>query len=84
MRENGKAFLRLKQESGEGGSMAGGQIPISEGETHEVSIDAAGAKGDGIAHVEGFVVFVAGAKIGEKCKVKITKVARTYAMAEKV
>lgn len=61
-----------------------GVIPVAEGETHEVSIDAAGAKGDGIAHVEGFVVFVSGARVGEKCRVKITKVARTYAMATKI
>lgn len=58
--------------------------PIAEGQEIEVTIDAKGGRGDGIAHVEGFVVFVAGAEVGEKCKVRVTKVARTYAMAQKV
>jgi len=61
-----------------------GVIPVAEGETHELTIDAQGAKGDGIAHVEGFVIFVSGARMGEKCKVKIGKVARTYAMGTKI
>lgn len=59
-------------------------IPVAEGEVHEVTIDAQGGRGDGIAHVEGFVIFVAGAKVGEKCRVKIGKVSRTYANGQKV
>ncbi len=48
--------------------------PISEGETHEVSIKSVGEKGDGIARINGFVVFVSGTKKGDYVKVKITKV----------
>jgi predicted RNA-binding protein with TRAM domain len=56
--------------------------PVEEGKIYEVTIDAQGAKGDGIAHIEGFVVFVAGAKVGEKVKVKITSVKRTFAVGQ--
>lgn len=58
--------------------------PVEEGKEYEVSIDAKGAKGDGIAHVEGFVIFVAGGNVGEKVRVRITAVKRTFAIGEKV
>jgi len=58
--------------------------PVEEGKIYEVTIDAQGAKGDGIAHVEGFVVFVAGGKAGKQVRVKITAVKRTFALAEMV
>ncbi|MFA6214282.1 MAG: TRAM domain-containing protein [Candidatus Micrarchaeia archaeon] len=58
--------------------------PVEEGKVYEVSIGAKGAKGDGIAHVDGFVVFVAGGAVGEKARVKITSVKRTFAIGEKI
>ena len=58
--------------------------PVEEGKVYELAIDAKGAKGDGIAHMEGFVVFVAGGIVGEKAKVKITAVKRTFALGEKI
>lgn len=58
--------------------------PVEEGREYEVTIDAKGAKGDGIAHVEGFVVFVSGGNVGETVKVRITSVKRTFALGEKV
>ncbi|MEK6900900.1 MAG: TRAM domain-containing protein, partial [Nanoarchaeota archaeon] len=38
--------------------------PVQVGETYTVSIDAVGGKGDGIAKVKGFVVFVPGVQKG--------------------
>lgn len=58
--------------------------PVEEGKEYEVTIDAMGRKGDGVAHLQGFVIIVAGAKIGEKLKVKITSVKRTFGIAEVV
>ena len=57
--------------------------PVEEGKDYVLTIDAKGAKGDGIAHVEGFVIFVANANVGEKIKVRITSVKRTFAIGEK-
>jgi predicted RNA-binding protein with TRAM domain len=56
--------------------------PVEEGRQYEVTIDAEGSKGDGIAHIDGFVVFVNGAKSGAKHKIKITAVRRTFAVGE--
>lgn len=58
--------------------------PVKVGETYDVEIKETGSKGDGIARVKNFVVFVANAKKGDKCKIKITEVARRFAIGEKV
>jgi len=58
--------------------------PVEEGKEYDVTIDAKGAKGDGIAHVDGFVIFVPNASAGEKVRVKITVVKRTFAIGEKI
>ncbi len=67
-----------------GGIMDGIGRPVEEGREYEVTIDAKGAKGDGIAHVEGFVIFIPNVDVGEKIKVKITMVKRTFAIGERV
>jgi len=54
--------------------MNGEQIaPVKEGETYDVSINAVGEKGDGIAKVKGFVLFVPGVKKGDYVKLKSLK-----------
>lgn len=58
--------------------------PVNVGDEVEVTIESSGRQGDGIAKVNGFVVFVKGAGKGENCKIKITEVKRTFATGEKV
>src|SRR3989344_7708005 len=58
------------------------QAPVKVGEIHEVSIESVGEKGDGIARVKGFVVFVPGVKKGDYVKVRITKVLAKVGFAE--
>ncbi len=60
----------------------GMEKPVEEGKEYEVTIDAQGSKGDGIAHIEGFVVFVAGGKAGQKVRIRITALRRTFAIGE--
>ncbi|MGB9660085.1 MAG: TRAM domain-containing protein [Nitrososphaerales archaeon] len=36
-------------------------------------------RGDGIAKIEGFIIFVTGAKEGQKARIKITQVGNRYA-----
>ena len=68
-----------------GGFGGGGpNPPINIGEEVDVHIEAVGEKGDGLAKVRGFVIFVPGAKEGEDCRVKITRVLRKVGFAEKV
>ena len=56
--------------------------PVRVGETYTVSIDAVGGKGDGIAKVKGFVVFVPGVQKGDYIKIRITKVLQNVGFAE--
>jgi len=58
--------------------------PIKEGDIVEVTIENVGEKGDGIARVNGFVVFVPNAHQDETIKVKITRVLKKYAFSERV
>lgn len=56
--------------------------PVSEGEIVELEVEDLGSKGDGIARVEGFVVFVPGGEVGKKYDVEVTSVGRKFAFAE--
>jgi len=58
--------------------------PVKVGEEYDVEIKEVGSRGDGIARVKNFVIFVANTKKGEKCKIKINQVSRRFAIAEKV
>ena len=58
--------------------------PVKLGETYDVEINEVGSRGDGIARVKNFVVFVSDTKKGDKCKIKITQVSRRFAIGEKV
>ncbi len=58
--------------------------PVSAGDLRDVLIESQGGHGDGIAKIDGFVLFVRGAAKGERCKVRILDVKRTFATAEKV
>jgi len=55
--------------------------PVSEGAIHDVIIDEIARKGDGIARIKGFVVFVPETQIGDRVKIKIEKVMRKCAIA---
>ncbi len=58
--------------------------PVREGDIIQVTIDGVGEKGDGIARVSGFVVFVPKTKAGQKVKVKMVKVLSKVGFAEVV
>lgn len=56
--------------------------PIKEGGEYDVKIDDTGRDGDGIARVEGFVVFVSGAKLGDEVKIRVNSVRRNFGFAD--
>ena len=61
-----------------------GSSPVREGEELEVTIEAVGAKGDGIAKKNGFVLFIPNTKEGDNVKIRVTKVFRKVGFAEVV
>ena len=64
----------------EGGQ--GGPKPVKVGDVVDVTIEAVAAKGDGIAKIDGFVIFVKGAAMGATIKVKIIDVKNRFAIGE--
>ncbi|HHT18568.1 MAG: TRAM domain-containing protein, partial [Euryarchaeota archaeon] len=53
-------------------------------EEYDVKIEDLGRDGDGITRIEGFVVFVSGAKVGDEVKIRINSVRRNFGFAEVV
>lgn len=62
----------------------GGPKPVEEGKEYDVQVTEVSQKGDGIARIQGFVIFVKGGKTGENVKVRITSVGPRFAIGEKV
>lgn len=57
---------------------------IEEGETYELRVESVGNKGDGIAKVDKYLVFIPGTAKGEVVKAKVKKISGTLAFAEVV
>jgi len=64
------------------GGMGGMTPPVKVGEELDVTIEAVGEKGDGIAKKNGFVLFVPGVKEGQQVHIRVTKVLRKVGFAE--
>jgi predicted RNA-binding protein with TRAM domain len=64
------------------GNDKGYSSPINEGDEYDVKIEDTGRDGDGIARIEGFVVFVSGAKVGDEVKIRINSTRRNFAFAD--
>ena len=62
----------------------GKEPPVSVGDIRKVKIEAVGSEGDGIAKVDGFVIFVPGVRVNDTVTIRITKVLRRYGFAEVV
>lgn len=67
-----------------GGGMRPSFAPVKVGEELDVKIEAVGEKGDGVAKVKGFVLFVPGVKEGQTVRIKVTRVLSKVGFAEVV
>jgi predicted RNA-binding protein with TRAM domain len=56
--------------------------PVELGKEYDVTITELSRRGDGIARIQGFVVFIKGGKVGQKPRVKITNVGERFAIGE--
>jgi 23S rRNA (uridine2552-2'-O)-methyltransferase len=60
----------------------GPKTPISVGEEYIVTIEETGKSGIGATKIRGFVILVNNTNPGERVKVGIKKVSRSYAVAD--
>lgn len=61
-----------------------GSKPVEEGKEYTVTITDIGSQGDGVAKMDGFIIFVPDTKVGQTVKVRITRVMKKSAMARVV
>lgn len=59
-------------------------VPVKENQELEVVIDDIGSRGDGIARIQGYLIFVPNCRIGERVKVRILSVGGKFAVAERL
>lgn len=76
---NDNHFLTMSYRSG-----FGGPKPVEMGKEYEVEISEVSRRGDGIARIQGFVIFVEGGKTGQKTNIRITSVGDRFAKAQVV
>jgi 23S rRNA (uracil1939-C5)-methyltransferase len=57
-------------------------IPVEKNVDYIMDIDNMGYQGEGVGKIDNFTVFVAGAIIGEKVKIKIVKVSKNFAFGK--
>jgi predicted RNA-binding protein with TRAM domain len=68
--------------SGRGGYRSGSgsfKKPVEVGKEYNVTISDTSRRGEGIARIEGFVVFVPGAKQGQNVRIRVTQVSERFA-----
>ena len=58
--------------------------PVEVGQEHEVDIQETSRRGEGIARIQGLVIFVPNTKTGDHVKIQVKKVSRRFAEAEVV
>ena len=59
-----------------------GPKPVETGKEYEVQITEISRKGDGIARIQGFVIFVKEGKVGQNAKIRVVQVGNRFAIAE--
>jgi len=58
--------------------------PVTINDIIEVTIENLNGLGEGITRKDDFIIYVKNSKKGEKCKIKIIDIKRTYAVGEKL
>jgi predicted RNA-binding protein with TRAM domain len=74
----------FRSEEGSSSEGSAPAVPVEAGIEYNVEIEDTGKEGDGVAKVEGFVIFVPETKVGDRVKIVIDKVKRRCAYGHKV
>ena len=59
-----------------------GPKPVEAGKEYDVQITEVSRKGDGIARIQGFVIFVKDGKVGQNARIRISQIGPRFATAE--
>src|SRR5919109_2776097 len=67
-----------------GGGRFGGPKPVEAGKEYDVQVTEISRKDDGVARIQGFIIFVKGGRVGQKTRVRVTHVGDRFATAETI
>jgi predicted RNA-binding protein with TRAM domain len=77
-----------QRRTGFGGSRSGSfgsfKKPVEVGKEYDVTISDTSKRGEGIAKIDGFVIFVPGTKMGQNTRIKVTSVSDRFASGQVV
>ncbi len=75
---------RPRRSFGSNGPRFNMKKPVEVDKEYEAEIQDISRRGDGIAKIEGFIIFVPNTKQGEHAKFKVTRVGNRFATGELV
>ena len=61
-----------------------GPRPVESGKEYNVEVIELSRRGDGVAKMQGFVIFVKGARVGDKVRIRVESVGPRFAIASVV
>jgi predicted RNA-binding protein with TRAM domain len=70
--------------SGSSGGFGSFKKPVEVGKEYNVTISDTSRRGEGIAKIDGFVIFVPGTKMGQSTRIKVTQVSERFANGQVV
>ena len=76
-----------KMEGERGFSTRGGRFPpkpVEIGKEYEVDVQEMSRRGEGIARIQGLVIFIPNTKPGDHAKIRIRRISRRFAEADLV
>ncbi|MGQ9551468.1 MAG: TRAM domain-containing protein [Candidatus Bathycorpusculaceae bacterium] len=83
MEGRGRSFS-TRRYGGRGRGSGFAPKPVETGGEYEVDVQETSRRGEGIARIQGLVIFVPNTKPGDHVKIRITSISRRFAEAEVV
>src|ERR1022692_2568977 len=80
----GGGFGGSRGGSGSSGGFGSFKKPVEVGKEYNVTISDTSRRGEGIAKIDGFVIFVPGTRMGQSARIKVTQVSERFANGQVV
>jgi predicted RNA-binding protein with TRAM domain len=82
--QRGGGFVSRGGSGGSSGGFGSFKKPVEVGKEYNVTISDTSRRGEGIAKIDGFVIFVPGTRMGQTARIKVTQVSERFANGQVV